>query len=56
MSDKERKIMEKCGELVPRLSEMEKEKFLSFTEGVAFITAMQQQTRTCDSAPERGQG
>lgn len=55
MSEKERKIMEKCGELVPRLSEMEKEKFLSFTEGVAFITAMNQ-TRTCDSAPERGQG
>lgn len=48
MSDKEKKIMETCGELVPRLTEVEKEKFLSFTEGMAFLAAR----LTCDSAPE----
>ena len=46
MSDKEKKIMETCGKLVPRLTELEKEKFLSFTEGMAFLTAHQ----TCDGA------
>lgn len=53
MSEKERSLveqcMEKCGETVPRMSELEKEKFLSYMEGVAFITAMQQQT----PAPEQ---
>lgn len=34
MSDKEKKIMGTCGALVPQLTELEKEKFLSFTEGM----------------------
>ncbi|MCI9156769.1 MAG: hypothetical protein HFG07_08565 [Oscillibacter sp.] len=49
MSEQEKKIMETCGKLVPLLTEVEKEKFLSFTEGMAFLTAR----LTCDSAPER---
>lgn len=53
MSDKERKIMETCSVLARNLSELEKEKFLSFTEGMAFLNA--RQIMTCDSAPEQGQ-
>ncbi len=51
MSDKEKKIMETCGALVPQLTELEKEKFLSFTEGMAFLSY--RQTMTCDSATDQ---
>lgn len=51
MSDKEKKIMETCGALVPQLTELEKEKFLSFTEGMAFLSS--RQTMTCDSAADQ---
>lgn len=39
MSETDKKILKACGELVPRLSELEKAKFLSFTEGMAFLNA-----------------
>jgi len=50
MTDKEKKIMETCGAMVPKLSELEKEKFLSFTEGMAFLSSRQQ--LTTDARPE----
>ena len=49
MSDKEKKIMQTCGALVPQLTELEKEKFLSFTEGMAFLSS--RMVRTTDAAP-----
>lgn len=49
MPETEKKIMETCGELVKRLPEREKEKFLSFTEGMAFLSSRM----TCDSAPDQ---
>ena len=39
MSESEKKIMETCGALVPQLTELEKEKFLSFAEGMAFVSS-----------------
>lgn len=36
MSEKEKKILETFGEVLPKLSELEKEKLLSFGEGMAF--------------------
>lgn len=37
MSEKEKQILEHFGEILPKLSEMEKEKLLSFGEGMAFV-------------------
>ena len=37
MSEKEKKILETFGKVIPDLSEMEKEKLLSFGEGMAFM-------------------
>lgn len=37
MSEKEKKILEIFKKMVPDLSEMEKEKLLSFGEGMAFM-------------------
>lgn len=36
MSEKEKKILETFGEVLPKLSELEQEKLLSFGEGMAF--------------------
>lgn len=36
MSEKEKQIMETFGKVLPGLSELEKEKLLSFGEGMAF--------------------
>lgn len=36
MSEKEKKIMESFEKVLPKLSELEKEKLLSFGEGMAF--------------------
>ena len=44
MSDKEKKIMQTCGALVPQLTDLEKEKFLSFTEGMAFLSSRKTST------------
>lgn len=37
MSDKEKQILETFEKVIPDLSEMEKEKLLSFGEGMAFM-------------------
>ena len=37
MSDKDKKIMDKCGELIPRLNEWEKDRFLYFLDDVTFM-------------------
>lgn len=39
MSEKEKQILETFGKVIPELSEMEKEKLLSFGEGMAFKAA-----------------
>lgn len=54
MTDRDKKIMQACGALVPHLTDLEKEKFLSFTEGMAFLSARQRQT--CDAAPRQEAG
>lgn len=36
MSEKEKKILETFGKVIPDLSEMEKERLLAFGEGIAF--------------------
>ncbi len=36
MSERESKIMETFGKVIPELSEMEREKLLAFGEGMAF--------------------
>ena len=57
MTDKDRKIIETCGEMLPRLSESEKEGFLRFTEGMAFLSDRRDRsTRTADTGPQRVQG
>jgi hypothetical protein len=37
MSDKEKQILETIGNVLPDMTEMEKEKLLSFGEGMAFM-------------------
>lgn len=49
MLEIEKRIMENCGKLVKQLPEREKEKFLTFTEGMAFLSSRM----TCDNAPEQ---
>ena len=41
MSEKEKKILETFGKVIPNLSDMEKEKLLSFGEGMAFMKGKQ---------------
>ncbi len=52
MTEKEKKIMQTCGALVPRLTEQEKDRFLTFTEGMAFLSSRSHSIMTHDSAPE----
>ncbi len=37
MSETEKKILETFGQIIPKLSELEREKLLSFGEGMAFM-------------------
>ena len=41
MSEKEKKILETFGKVIPNLSDMEKEKLLSFGEGMAVMLGQQ---------------
>lgn len=41
MSDKDKRIMETFGKVVPNLSELDKEKLLAFGEGVALMAERQ---------------
>ena len=49
MPETERKIMEACGKLLKQLPAPEKERFLSFTEGMVFMNTRM----THDSEPEQ---
>ena len=51
MPETEKKIMQTCSELVKRLPEREKERFLSFTEGIAYLSA--RMTRGSDPEQRR---
>lgn len=43
MSDKEKEILDMFGKVLPDLSELEKEKLLSYGEGMAFKTEILKQ-------------
>lgn len=45
MSEKEKKILKTFEEVLPEMSELEKEKLLSFGEGVAFKAAEQKKKK-----------
>lgn len=45
MSEKEKKILKTFEEVLPEMSELEKEKLLSFGEGVAFKAAEQKKEK-----------
>lgn len=42
VSEKDKKIMETFGRIIPQLSDLEKEKLLAFGEGMAFKADQQQ--------------
>lgn len=42
MSDKEKEIIDTFGEVIPKLSDLEKEKLIAFGEGMAFMKAQQE--------------
>ena len=44
MSEKEKKILETFEKVLPELSEMEREKLLSFGEGMAFMKEKQKES------------
>lgn len=46
MSEKEKQILETFEKVIPDLSEMEKEKLLSFGEGMAFMKGKQKDEGT----------
>ena len=52
MPETEKKIMQTCGALIAHMSELEKEKFLSFAEGMAFLSSRSRSIMTHDSTPE----
>lgn len=53
MTDKDKRIIETCGAMLPRMSEREKDDFLKFTEGMAFLSDYR--VRTADGAQQRTQ-
>lgn len=42
MSEKDKRIMETFGKVIPKLNEIDKEKLLAFGEGVALMAERQQ--------------
>lgn len=46
MTDKEKKILDTFGKLVPKLSELNIEKLLAFGEGMAIMVDHQQQHKS----------
>lgn len=56
MTDKDKRIIETCGAMLPRMSEREKDDFLKFTEGMAFLSDYRVRTvRAADSSQQRPQ-
>lgn len=49
MSDKEKQILETFEKVLPELSEMEREKLLSFGEGMAFMKERQKESTEKES-------
>lgn len=43
MSEKEQKILDTIAGVLPKMSDVEKEKLLSFGEGMAFVKAQEQE-------------
>ena len=41
MTDKDKKILQVCGALVPKLTDVEKDKFATFVEVMAFLCSHQ---------------
>lgn len=50
MSERDKKIMETFGKVIPNLSEIDKEKLLAFGEGVALMAERQRADLPQDSA------
>ncbi len=45
MSEKQKQILETFEEIIPKMSEMEQEKLLSFGEGIAFVKEQKEQEK-----------
>lgn len=50
MSEKDKKIMDTFGKVVPQLSDLDKERLLAFGEGVALMAERQRAERDQNSA------
>ena len=48
MSEKEQKILETFGKVIPEMSELEKEKLLAFGEGMAFAKNQEAAAKQAD--------
>ena len=53
MTDKDKRVAESFGNLLPKLSELDKERLLMFGEGMA--VKAEEYRRTVGNAPERAQ-
>ncbi len=45
MSDKEREILKKFEEVLPKMTELQKERLLAFGEGMVFKTELQEKEK-----------
>lgn len=52
MSEREKKILETFEKVIPDMTELEREKLLSFGEGIAFKTAEQKKKEAAAGRPE----
>lgn len=43
MGDKDKKILLTCDAMIPQMTERDKDRFLAYMEGMAFITAQRNQ-------------
>lgn len=50
MSNKEKEILETFEKVIPKLSEIEKEKLISYGEGMAFMKEQQEQNQKSQAA------
>ncbi len=55
MSEKEKQILDTFGKVIPNLNDIEKEKLLSFGEGMAFMKNQQQEKENDIRAALAGQ-
>lgn len=52
MTEKEKQILQTIERTIPAMSDLEKEKFLSFSEGIAFM--IEQQKRNKSESEQKG--